>query len=64
MSAYTCAICRRRVEYDGPLPARYPFCSRRCQFVDLAKWLNGEYAIDRDLTPEELADTEYRLPDG
>lgn len=23
----------------------YPFCSDRCRNVDLARWLNGSYAI-------------------
>jgi endogenous inhibitor of DNA gyrase (YacG/DUF329 family) len=32
-----------------------PFCSRRCADVDLARWLNGSYAIpsDEPLDPEE-----------
>ena len=36
----TCPICDRTADQ------RYrPFCSRRCADVDLAKWLNGSYAI-------------------
>lgn len=36
----TCPICERTADQ------RYrPFCSRRCADVDLAKWLNGSYAI-------------------
>lgn len=36
----TCPVCARAVD------ARYkPFCSRRCADVDLARWLNGSYAI-------------------
>lgn len=57
MRRYRCAICEREVEYDGPLPSLYPFCSARCKWVDLGRWLQGEYTIDRDVTPEELADT-------
>lgn len=34
-----------------------PFCSRRCADVDLAKWLNGSYAVPSQR--EEDAD-----PDG
>lgn len=60
---YTCAICQRRVEYDGPLPALYPFCSPRCKLVDLGKWLRGDYAITRDLTPEERAAHDQPPPD-
>lgn len=35
-----CPICR------APTDPKYrPFCSRRCADVDLARWLNGVYAI-------------------
>lgn len=50
---YTCATCGRRVEYEGPLPARFPFCSPRCQMVDLGRWLREDYTIERELTPDE-----------
>ena len=31
----------------------HPFCSRRCAEVDLAKWMNGAYAVpSRD--PEDI----------
>lgn len=36
----TCAVCGKPVD-----PAYKPFCSRRCADVDLARWLNGSYAI-------------------
>lgn len=35
-----CPICGK------PAHADYrPFCSKRCADVDLARWLNGSYAI-------------------
>jgi hypothetical protein len=35
-----CPICA------APTDARYrPFCSRRCADVDLARWLQGTYAV-------------------
>lgn len=35
-----CPICRQ------PSVERYlPFCSRRCADADLARWLDGSYAI-------------------
>jgi uncharacterized protein len=41
-----CPVCGRAVD------AKYkPFCSRRCSDVDLARWLNGSYAIP--VTEEE-----------
>lgn len=40
----TCPIC------ESPCPPRsrnksYPFCSNRCQMVDLGRWLDGDYRI-------------------
>ena len=46
----TCPICGKETD------AKYrPFCSRRCADVDLARWLNGSYAIpaERDETEED-----------
>ncbi|WP_439140513.1 DNA gyrase inhibitor YacG [Roseicyclus sp.] len=44
-----CPICAR-----APSPEARPFCSRRCADVDLARWLNGSYAIPSD-SPEDIA---------
>ena len=41
-----CPICEKEAT-----PAYRPFCSRRCADVDLARWLNGSYAV-----PAEEAD--------
>ncbi len=54
MPRYRCTICERDVEYEGPLPSLYPFCSVRCKWVDLGKWLREDYTIDRDVTPEDV----------
>jgi endogenous inhibitor of DNA gyrase (YacG/DUF329 family) len=44
----SCPICTR------PTHASYrPFCSRRCADVDLARWLNGSYAVPSD-EPEDI----------
>ncbi|WP_093031387.1 DNA gyrase inhibitor YacG [Ruegeria marina] len=48
----TCPICGAEtvVKYR-------PFCSKRCSDLDLARWLNGSYAIpstgDEDQSAEE-----------
>ncbi|MEL7277138.1 MAG: DNA gyrase inhibitor YacG [Pseudomonadota bacterium] len=48
----SCPICQSASE------ARYrPFCSKRCADIDLARWLNGSYAVpaeDED-TPTDSA---------
>lgn len=36
----SCPICEKET-----LKAYKPFCSKRCADVDLAKWLNGSYAL-------------------
>ena len=36
----SCPMCGER-----PVPEFRPFCSRRCADLDLAKWLNGSYAV-------------------
>jgi endogenous inhibitor of DNA gyrase (YacG/DUF329 family) len=32
-------------------PAWFPFCSDRCQWIDLGKWLTDRYRISEDLPP-------------
>jgi len=46
-----CPIC------NAPTDVKYrPFCSRRCADVDLARWLNGSYAVpaEQEDRPEEI----------
>lgn len=38
--ATPCPVCSKASVRD-----HYPFCSDRCRTLDLAKWLNGSYAI-------------------
>ena len=40
-----------------------PFCSARCQMVDLGKWLNEEYRISEPLRPDHFSeDDEEEAP--
>jgi uncharacterized protein len=41
-----CPTCRRVAVKDGNKV--FPFCSERCQLVDLGRWLTEEYRV-----PEE-----------
>ena len=48
-----CPICGQPVvkatRKPGDPPDPYPFCSARCQLVDLGRWLGDEYRVpDRD----------------
>ncbi len=52
MTTLNCPICGKPTA-----PAYHPFCSRRCQLVDLGHWLGGNYKIpdtesDRDWSKE------------
>lgn len=57
-----CPIC------DKDTTAAYrPFCSKRCADVDLAKWVNGAYAIpseDPDDVDELVEALEEAAKDG
>ncbi len=44
----SCPICTRDSD-----PKYRPFCSRRCADVDLARWLNGSYAIPAEAIDDE-----------
>jgi uncharacterized protein len=34
-------------------PKHRPFCSARCQMIDLGRWLKGDYRIPSDERPED-----------
>jgi endogenous inhibitor of DNA gyrase (YacG/DUF329 family) len=49
-----CPTCKVHVEWkDNPYR---PFCSERCQLIDLGCWVNGEYSVPGDQTqiPDEV----------
>ena len=56
-----CPSCRK----SGPwLEGSFlPFCSKRCQLVDLGKWFNQEHAISEPLKPSHFEKFED-LPPG
>ena len=43
MSKIKCCICGSQFETDGA--AHMPFCSHKCQQIDLGRWLNEEYSL-------------------
>jgi endogenous inhibitor of DNA gyrase (YacG/DUF329 family) len=52
-----CPSCRRESTKDGN--KFFPFCSARCQLVDLGKWLDEKYRI-----PGEPVDPDEIDPEG
>ena len=53
----TCGAERAR-EPGAPLP----FCSQRCKTIDLARWMDGSYAVPEpvDLSTEDLLERPAR----
>nr|WP_319249589.1 DNA gyrase inhibitor YacG [uncultured Celeribacter sp.] len=49
----SCPICGA-----DAVKAYRPFCSKRCADIDLARWMNGAYAVPstREEDPEEIAE--------
>ncbi|HEU4931136.1 MAG TPA: DNA gyrase inhibitor YacG [Pyrinomonadaceae bacterium] len=46
-----CPTCRKQVEWkDNPFR---PFCTERCQLVDLGRWVEGEYRVPGEAVPQD-----------
>lgn len=59
-----CPTCKKSLTPPEPGQRSYaPFCSERCQLIDLGKWLDGKYqiAVEPDDRDELRYDDE---PDG
>ena len=66
MTASRCPTCDKPVPTTpADRPETFPFCSRRCQLIDLGEWLDGQYRISspvesaeqiRDVTEEQQDD--------
>jgi len=46
-----CPQCGKETEYAGN--KFRPFCSERCQLVDLGRWVEGEYRVPGESLPED-----------
>jgi len=40
-----CFTCKSEVPQRSPQPKHFPFCSERCQLIDLGRWLGEEFRI-------------------
>jgi uncharacterized protein len=55
-----CPTCRKPVHWS-PTNRYRPFCSQRCQMIDLGAWASEDYRIpenDEDVDAEALDDEE------
>jgi len=49
-----CPTCNKQVEWlDNPFR---PFCSERCQLIDLDKWVSEEYRVPGKAIPTDSVD--------
>lgn len=55
-TAIPCAICGRMTDYFTEPTG--PFCSKRCQMVDLGRWFGEDYRISEPLRPDHFAEFE------
>lgn len=56
--AMRCPICKRvtTARDDPAQPNRFfPFCSDRCQLIDLGRWIKGDYQIPVRADPDDDA---------
>jgi len=53
---WLCVLCRRH-----PADPKWrPFCSQRCQQLDLARWADGSYRVPGEPVPEGTEDSELK----
>jgi len=59
MTTVRCPICETRMDLSGPKewPDR-PFCSMRCKWIDLGRWLGGDYRIETPISEEDTEENE------
>ena len=57
-----CPICGKPASFLAEPVG--PFCSTRCQMVDLGQWFGEEYRISEPLRPEHFAPYENVDPDA
>ena len=48
-----CPTCKEPTSVGEDNPYR-PFCSKRCQMLDLGAWLSGDYAIEGEPVREDV----------
>lgn len=50
----TCPLCAKPLPPTASESASFPFCSRQCKVIDLARWLDGKYTVVENLDPDQL----------
>lgn len=53
----SCPICEIELSATSATESKsFPFCSERCQQVDLLRWSDGKYAIVEPISADKLAE--------
>ena len=55
MAVVKCAECQKEFESEGV--KSFPFCSRRCQNLDLGRWMDERYGLPVESNSEESPDS-------
>ncbi len=50
-----CPTCKKLVAFTPDNVFR-PFCSKRCEMIDLGAWANEDFAIPASITDDNLPD--------
>ncbi len=54
-----CPICHKQVVWlKEPTTTYQPFCSKRCQIIDLGAWADGSYSVPTPIKPEDFEVTD------
>ncbi|MEK7406000.1 MAG: DNA gyrase inhibitor YacG [Acidobacteriota bacterium] len=56
-----CPICKKDVAFGEPL---MPFCSERCQLLDLGNWVDERYVVSTPVEPKREAEEDERGRDS
>jgi endogenous inhibitor of DNA gyrase (YacG/DUF329 family) len=56
----TCPICKKEVARTNPY---MPFCSERCQLIDLGNWASEKYVISTPIQPNERDPDRVEAPE-
>ena len=56
-----CPTCGKNVVWGEQSPYR-PFCSKRCQLIDLGEWADEQKRIPGEINPDLLPDPEQGDP--
>jgi len=48
-----CPTCNKQVVWQAESTYR-PFCSKRCQLIDLGEWAEENHKISQQITPEQV----------